>query len=365
MRADPFIVDADVHNTLGRLKDLVPYLPKVWHQQWLESGIGVHGQYYSPVGVLRQDAVPDSGGPAGSDPRFVLKHYMEPNAIDFAVLTGGGEQGLSLHADPDYATAVAAAFNDWLADTWLKASPKFKGSIQINHSDPAEAAKEIDRMARHPDMVQVVMGSGARMPYGNRFYHPIYEAAERNGLPVAIHPGTEGKGIAGAPTPSGYPTRYMEWHNILPANFMAHINSLVCEGVFEKYPKLKFVAIEGGISWLPHLMWRMNKNYKALRDTTPWLKRLPSEYILEHVRLTTQPIEEPDKPEHLVQIFEMMQAERIAMFSSDYPHWDFDNPKIVLNGLPREMRRRILGLNAAELYHLPQPEGKGATPVCE
>ncbi|WJH34917.1 hypothetical protein N6H14_01775 [Paenibacillus sp. CC-CFT747] len=88
MRADPFIIDADVHNTLGRLKDLVPYLPKVWHQQWLESGIGVHGQYYSPVGVLRQDAVPDSGGPAGSDPRFVLKHYMEPNAIDFAVLTG-------------------------------------------------------------------------------------------------------------------------------------------------------------------------------------------------------------------------------------------------------------------------------------
>lgn len=364
MQSESFIIDADVHNTIGKLKDLLPYLPKVWHQQWMESGIGVHGQYYSPVGVLRQDAVPDSGGPAGSDPQFVLRHYMEPYGIDYAVLTGGGEQGISLHADPDYATAVAAAFNDWLADTWLKASPKFKGSIQINHSDPTEAAKEIDRMAKHPDMVQVVMGSGARMPYGNRFYHPIYEAAERNGLPVAIHPGTEGKGVAGAPTPSGYPTRYMEWHNILPANFMTHINSLVCEGVFEKYPKLKFVSIEGGIAWLPHLMWRMDKNYKALRDSAPWLKRLPSEYILEHVRVTTQPIEEPQKPEHLVQIFQMMQADKIAMFSSDYPHWDFDNPKVVLNGIPRDMRRRILGTNAAELYGLPQPaERKGANPA--
>lgn len=356
MGSAPFIIDADVHNALRSSKDLLAYLPKVWHQQWMESGIGVHGQYYSPVGVLRHDAVPEGGGPAGSDPAYVKKHYMEPCGIAYAVLTGGGEQGLSLHADPDYATAVASAFNDWLANTWLAASPQFKGSIQINHSDPAAAAKEIDRMGGHPDMVQVVMGSGARMPYGNRFYHPIYEAAERNGLPVAIHPGTEGKGTAGPPTPSGYPTRYMEWHNILPANFMAHINSLVCEGVFERYPSLRFVAIEGGIGWLPHLMWRMDKNYKALRDTTPWLKRLPSEYILEHVRVTTQPIEEPREPEHLVQIFRMMHADRIAMFSSDYPHWDYDNPKLVLNGIPREMRRRILGDNAAELYGLQAPE---------
>jgi predicted TIM-barrel fold metal-dependent hydrolase len=268
------------------------------------------------------------------------------------VLTGSGVLGISLHADPDYANAVASAYNDWLVEHWLKVSPQFKGSILINHSDPAAAAKEIDRMGPHPDMVQVIMSSGARMPYGQRFYHPIYEAAERNGLPVAVHPGTEGKGISGPPTPSGYPTRYMEWHNILPTNYMTHINSLVCEGIFEKFPKLKFVAIEGGIAWLPHLMWRMDKNYKALRDTTPWLKRLPSEYIMDHVRLTTQPIEEPEDTEQLVQIFRMIHAENTVMFSSDYPHWDFDNPRMSLNGIPKEMKRRILGQNAAELYQL-------------
>jgi predicted TIM-barrel fold metal-dependent hydrolase len=133
---------------------------------------------------------------------------------------------------------------------------------------------------------------------------------------------------------------------------MAHVNSLVCEGVFEKYPKLKFVAIEGGIAWLPHLMWRMDKNYKGLRDLVPWLKRLPSEYIKEHIRLTTQPIEEPANSEHLNQILDMVDAGNTVMFSSDYPHWDFDNPKMALRSIRKDLRQRILADNAIELYGL-------------
>jgi uncharacterized protein len=191
------------------------------------------------------------------------------------------------------------------------------------------------------------------MLFGQRFYHPIYEAAEKNGVHIAIHPGGEGSGITGPPTPSGYPTRYFEWHNIIPINYMAQINSLVCEGVFEKFPRLKIIALEGGVSWLPQLMWRMDKNYKALRSTTPWLKRLPSEYIVDHIRLSTQPVEEPPEPSDLIDMYRMAKAERTVMFSSDYPHWDNDNPTHnALNHLPDELRRRILWETAAECYGL-------------
>lgn len=348
----PTLIDSDVHNAIQHPQDLLPFLPKVWHEQWMNTGTGISNPFYSPLGVLRKDAIPDSGGTPGGDPSFLIKDHIDRYHIDYCILTGSGILGISLHVDPDYANAVASAYNDWLVETWLKADPRFKGSLLINHSDPAAAVREIDRMGSHPDMVQVIMCSGARIPYGQRFYHPIYEAAERNGLHIAVHPGTEGRGISGPPTPSGYPTRYMEWHNILPANYMTHVNSLVCEGVFEKFPKLKFVAIEGGICWLPHLMWRMDKNYKSLRDTTPWLKKLPSEYIKEHIRLTTQPIEEPDNPKHIVQIFEMCGAENMVMFSTDYPHWDFDNPKMVLAPFPREMKRKLMAQNAIDLYGL-------------
>ncbi|CAH1191443.1 hypothetical protein PAECIP111891_00005 [Paenibacillus allorhizoplanae] len=346
----PNIIDTDVHNAIAHSRDLLPYLPKAWHSYWLSAGPGYGGGWHSPVGVMRKDAVPDGGGIPGSDPQHMLKHHFNKYGIDYGILTGSGILGISLNPNPDYGNVLASAYNDWLVETWLKASPVYKGSILINHADPIEAAKEIDRMAKHPDMIQVIMCSGSRMLFGQRFFHPIYEAAERNGLPVAVHPGTEGRGIAGAPTPSGYPTSYLEWHNILPINYMSHVNSLVCEGVFEKFPKLKFVAIEGGLAWLPHLMWRMDKNFKGLRDLVPWLKRLPSEYIKEHIRLTTQPIEEPSKPEHINQILDMLGADNMVMFSSDYPHWDFDNPKMALQPIRKDLRQRILVDNALELY---------------
>ncbi|WP_240420516.1 amidohydrolase family protein [Paenibacillus periandrae] len=345
------IVDADVHNGMKNLNELLPFLPRVWHEQWLEMGIGAARVYYSAVGGAMKDAVPENGGGQGSDPEFMLKHLLEQYHIDYAILNSGIE--ISLYPDPDYANVVASAWNDWMSELWLKASPKFRGSILINNTDPIAAAREIDRMASNPNMVQVVMTSASRMLLGQRFFHPIYEAAERNGLPVAIHPGGEGRGISPSPTNSGYPTRYFEWHNILPTGYMAHVNSLVCEGVFEKFPQLKFVAIEGGISWLPHLMWRMDKNFKALRSTVPWLKRRPSEYIREHIYLTSQPIEEPDDPKELLQIFQMIGADKRVMFSTDYPHWDFDNPMMALPPMPREMKRRVMGETAQELYRLP------------
>ncbi len=354
------LIDADVHNAVAKGSDLLPFLPKYWSYLAGIPRFGIPGHsWHSPTGVFRTDATPPGGGVPGSDPAFTVTDHLDRYQIDYAILTGSGILGLSVHPDPDLGNVLASAYNEWLAHAWLPVSPRFKGSIVINHSDPAAAVSEIHKWGAHPDMVQVLMTSASNRLFGQRFYHPIYEAAESHGLPVAVHPGAEGQGIAGAPTPAGMPTRYMEWHNILPANAMAHINSLVCEGVFEKYPGLTFIAMEGGIGWMPHLMWRMDKNYKALRSQTPWLKRLPSEIIRDHIKVTTQPIEEPEDPRQLLQIFEMIGAPQMILFSSDYPHWDFDNPKMAFPALPREWKERIFWRNAAELYGLAVP----ATPT--
>ena len=193
--------------------------------------------------------------------------------------------------------------------------------------------------------------SGARAPFGQRQYHPIYEACERRGLRFAIHPGTDGMGVNVQPSP-GYPTRYIEWHTCLSQRAQAHLVSLVCQGVFVRFPRLKFVFVECGIGWLPHVMWRLDKNYKALRNEVTWLTSLPSDYIKEHVRVTSQPVEEPPNDEQFLWLLEQMDAKRTLMLSTDYPHWDFDDPIAAFARVPDDYKHRIFHDTAAELYGL-------------
>ncbi|MEJ7654393.1 MAG: amidohydrolase family protein [Chloroflexia bacterium] len=193
--------------------------------------------------------------------------------------------------------------------------------------------------------------SGARAPFGQRQYYPIYEACEKHNLPLAIHPGTDGMGVNEQPTP-GYPTHYIEWHTCLSLGFQAHLVSLLTEGVFERFPGFKVVLVEGGVAWLPALMWRLNAEWKALRTEVPWVLKPPSEYLPDHVRLTSQPLESPEKAAHLLAVLDMMDAERLLMFSSDYPHWDFDSPTHAFPKLPPEMNERIFSRNAREWYGL-------------
>ena len=97
-------------------------------------------------------------------------------------------------------------------------------------------------------------------------------------------------------------------------------------------------------------MWRLDGAYKALKAEVPYLRRLPSEYLVDHLRFSTQPIEEPPEREDLLTFFEMLRAEWTVMFASDYPHWDFDNPLTAFSFLPAELKQRIFVENALELY---------------
>lgn len=350
------VIDCDVHNGFRSNHDLFPYLDDTWKSQALLRGgglpLGGGLPYASPIGNKRKDANPPSGLPVGADPDYMIEQLIEPFNVEYAILCSDSMISVSSFADADYAAAMCRAYNDYLIAEWLPKSPKFKGLLCIATQDPIQAAREIDRIAPHPDIVGVSIIGGSRMPYGQRFFHPIYEACQRNGMPLVIHPGGEGAGIFNPPTAVGYVSNYLEWHSCLPQTYMAHLVSFVCEGVFEKYPDFKVVLSEGGVTWLPPLLWRLDKNFKALRASTPWLKRLPSEYVRDHCFMTTQPIEEPDNPKHLKMMFEMFDAENMLLFSSDYPHWDFDDPTMILKQFPLETRRKIFSENARALFKL-------------
>ena len=98
-------------------------------------------------------------------------------------------------------------------------------------------------------------------------------------------------------------------------------------------------------------MWSMDAAWSAMRDDVPHLDRKPSELFREHFWFTTQPIEEPDDPEQLVQALEFTGMTDRIMFASDYPHWDFDSPAMTLpRSVPKELKAKIMAANACRLY---------------
>jgi predicted TIM-barrel fold metal-dependent hydrolase len=68
-------------------------------------------------------------------------------------------------------------------------------------------------------------------------------------------------------------------------------------------------------------MWRMDAVWEARRADLPSVKRRPSEYIKDHLRLSTQPLEDPEDIGQYQQYLRWMESDELLMFSSDYPHW--------------------------------------------
>lgn len=365
-RAFP-IVDVDVHHTYADKADLLPYMSRVDGERFSFYGLGVMGNSYASNGGWRgrradtvdiDEPQPDSLSSSAVDADDTRTRLLDASGIDLALLTGGPGSAASAMMDLDYANAICRAFNDYSLEHWVAKDDRFRLALHINSQDPQGAVAEIDRLGAHPAVCAISLGCGAPRPFGHRFYHPIYEACERHGLAIAMHFGAEGGGINPDPSPAGFPSYYIESRQLRPSFYSVHVASFIFEGVFIKFPSLKVAMIEGGFAWVPPMMWKMDLDWKGLRHQTPWVEKLPSEYLKDHIRFSTQPMEEPADPNALELLVKWMAGERTLMFATDYPHWDWDDPEQCFVGFPDDMRRRIFAENAIETFNFTMPAAR-------
>jgi predicted TIM-barrel fold metal-dependent hydrolase len=353
------VVDCDIHENFTSIDVLEPRLDDRWRRYYRECRFGglPRDPYVATAhGGTRVDAWPEHGGPPGSDYELVREQLLDAYGIDYAILTGSFFR-VSAMPQAEFATVLTSAYNDWMIEAWLERDRRLLGSLQVALQDPQAAAREIDRLGGHPQVVQVLFPQAAERAFGHPWFDPVYAAAVRNGLRIALHP-SGSTGTYPDPTPTGsWPRTYMEYHAAFALPYQAQLASLVCEGTFVRFPDLRVVMLEAGFAWVPHVLWSLDTHWRSLQMEVPWLTRRPSAYVRDHVTFGTQPIIVPDDEAQFVQIMEMMDGEHTLLYASDYPHWDFDDPN---RFLPRavgvEARRRILGANALELYGLPVPE---------
>jgi hypothetical protein len=350
------IVDCDIHPAFKKPSDLYPFLPARWREHMITFGEhlrqGLSGQLAWPrmtASGLRVDAFPEDG-PPGSDLELMRRQHLDPNGVEIGMLMQLSKGGME-ERNLEFAAALSHAINEWQLETFVKPEPRLRAGIVVPQEDAAFAVAEIDARAVDPSFSQIIISPRSSDPLGHRRYLPIFEAAQRANRPIALH--VQGFSGGHASTGSGWPTYYMEEHYAATTGMQNTLTSLVFEGVFERFPKLKIALIEGGFAWAPALCWRMDKHWERMRVETPHLKRPPSEYVREHVWFTTQPIEEPDRPQHLAEVIEWLGWDRL-MFSTDYPHWDFDDPQHTFKfKMTEEQKALVFRDNAKALYGLP------------
>jgi predicted TIM-barrel fold metal-dependent hydrolase len=351
---ETLLIDADVHESLRSTQELLSP-----HWQHYITQYGFSYTFWDPLPYATVMAPGLWVQEAKSDPKFEgTWSYLAPGT-DFELLTDNlftGEQvthailnGLYHVSENqghyEFMTALASAYNDWQIATWLDREPRLYGSIHVVANDPAAAAREIDRLGDRPQMVQVFLPLDNDWEYGDPIYRPIFAAAARHQLAIALHEGSSTR------TALGYPRYYIQWHTLGPPQVgMSQLVSILCNGVFDEFPELKLILLETSVAWVPWLMWRLDEQYKEVRHEIPWVKQLPSEHLQSHVRLSTQPMSDV-KPEHFAKLVEMSESSRMFMFATDYPHYDADSVGNVLtSALPAVLHRRIRYENALETY---------------
>ena len=340
-------IDCDIHPTVNSTADLLPYLDGYWHEMVQMRTMGMLDlASYPPSNPLSsRDDWRSANGRGGVELAKVQSEALDAFGTRIAicnVLYGG-----QISYNDDMAAALCSATNDWLAAEWLSKDSRLRGSIVIPTEAPALAAAEIDRLAPDGRFVQVMVLCMGEKPLGKCHYWPIYEAAARHGLPIGIHAGSS---YRHPPSTAGYGSFFFEDYAAQSQTFGAQVASFVTEGVFEKFPGLKLVLIESGFTWLPAFMWRLDKTWRGLRAEVPWVTRPPFETVREHVRMTLQPIDAPDSGNQLERVIDQLGSDEMLLFSTDYPHWQFDGDAAMPDGIPQALRRKILIDNALATY---------------
>jgi hypothetical protein len=332
-------IDCDVHCAPASIDELLPYMDEYWHEYVAGSGLQLSASLWG--------AYPDGEDPP-ADVETLAERVLDAQELRYAVLNcvSGFDASRNLY----YETALASAINDWLREHWLDRDDRLRASMVVPTRDPGAAVREIERVGGDARFVQVLLPIRSDFRWGDRRFHPMYEAAAAHDLAIALH--AWGR-PAGAATTSGATNSYVEdYVGNSQVIVQGQVTSLVAEGVFDAVPSLRVCLAECGFSWLPSLLWRFDKDWKAVWREVPWVKERPSEYVRRHFRATTAPVQLPPSPEQARELAEMLGAGEMLVYSSDYPHEHGDSLDLLMQALDDDGREAVLHGNAERFYGL-------------
>jgi predicted TIM-barrel fold metal-dependent hydrolase len=249
--------------------------------------------------------------------------------------------------------ALAAMYNDWIAEWCATAPGRLKGVGILNVDDPSSAARELQRI-RDRGLAGALIPVSTRddEPYDHPRYEPLWTAAEALQMPLSLH-------IATNRTPDAWRILWTQWGFQGADRFVRDsLSQMIFGGVFERHPGLLVGSVEHEMAWLPHFAERIDYSYTQRTPRAPWHEfadgALPSHFIARNVFVSF--IE--DRPGVLAR-GEMATA--MITWGSDYPHTESTFPRsrdivdALLEGVDESERLALTFDNAARIYGFEQP----------
>jgi predicted TIM-barrel fold metal-dependent hydrolase len=267
--------------------------------------------------------------------------------------------------DPELKLACFQAYNDWIAEFSDCNRDRLFGIGLIPSTGVADAIAETRRCFEDLKLKSVTMESwpnGSQSdsaPEDDRFWAFVEEA----GIPVNMHIsfsvsqfaaknlGLTG-GIAGAVGPR---SRQRPKEDMAARGGFHHVMArMIIEGVFERFPRLKFLGAEINVGWIPDYLNRFDVQVKHDPGLREHITLLPSEYFRRNMAVNFLPDYFGVKARHRVGIDNMQWA-------CDFPHsvsnWPIDaelaHDQMAKGGVSDEEAEKLLWRNCADWYGIP------------
>jgi len=367
---DYFIVDVDAHHveldSWGEILDYIenPVLRRTGREMAKNWPYARHLALSNhPPGITFQDVagrIPHMARlgevvePVNGEHRdlTLIRRALDSMGIAMQIVFPQPMLEIGLHPNPEVETELIMAYNRWFTERILAVEPRVKSMLALPFAHPEMCLRAIREFGGRPGVVGFLITSQRHTGVFQNAYMPVYRELEERGLPLGFHAGPDysvGKQL----------NRFVSVHalSFVTCN-MIHLTNWIMNGLPERFPRLKVIWIESGLAWLPFMMQRLDNEYLMRQSDAPLLRKLPSDYMRD-MFYTSQPMERTNL-RLLEATLEAIHAETQLLYSSDWPHWDFDVPARVA-GLPflsEHAKRNILGENACRLFRLERPATK-------
>jgi uncharacterized protein len=196
-----------------------------------------------------------TGNPSPED----WNRFLDETGIAWTALYPTAGLAVGRIVAPDWAVIACQAYNNWLHDKFVGSNARLKGVAIIPFQDIDAAVTELRRAVRELGMLGGMLpsnGEAIQGHWGNKIYWPLYEEAEKLGCALAVHVGSlHHMGL------DSFTTYYPAHALGHPFSLMIQCAGMLAHGVFDRFPRLRVAFLEGGASWVPFMMDRLDRSY--------------------------------------------------------------------------------------------------------